>query len=994
MSLLSASGLRCYTRASRLPTLAAANRLSASARYMSDTTEPEAPKAAETSKETTKAPTVPPGTAKMIHRKYFYGKRRPTLLKLSKEVQTAMTQRLPIVALETAIYTHGIPKPDNLKLAREVEETVRNNGAVPATIGILNGQIKIGMEPEELEELTESARSEKTAKISRRDITYRIAQLGEPLNGGTTIGGTLVLADLAGIRVFATGGLGGVHKGGESSLDISADLIELGRTPVSVISSGMKSFLDVARTLEVLETHGVFVSTFGKRGEKVEVPGFFSRESGYLSPNIIESPQEAANMIFHASLLKIRSGNLFFNPVPKEFEIPKSEMDPIIASAVEKASTIIGKDNTPAVLDEILKQSEGRSLQANWNLVLHNAKVGAQVAIELRKLEQAMVTQKAEEAKKHKSSKPTKQIPEAQASKTQPHALSHKGYKWKQSNIHMKKPTERRQYSTKTQPPAIKIYVATTPTPNKSPSISPEKEFMLWTRKRRRAKLERRNLALKRERDILQRVRLRAPQTQDLASTPQHGILVIGGVVVDRIGKVHAEKSQKFVSNPGTIQTSIGGVAKNIAVTIQNLTSNTPVMLVSAIGGDSDGKRIIRELEDLGMDVRSISILKKYRTACYMAINSDEVDGGLSLAVADMEILKNIPPSRATNAVTTYKPKIVCFDGNLSGDMIKQLCADAKWENAIVACEPTSAPKAADIAALLPQLHSSPNQSIDLISPNEFELNAMYETYQQHLSQGAHDGKKKSVYENLLVHYQDHVKKFTNSLPRIPTLPFIITQSTVLLPHIPSILLKLGSRGVLLIRLVPHPPNPTAPPTTDPSQTPSISASLVASQTPYTLQFTSPANNPESPTTSLFLPISHSRHDIAGLHLSYHPSLPVPGPIINSNGAGDTFFGTFLQSLLDLPAASSSDVHAAPWDYYHGVKLDDLIVRGQKFAVRCLTREESHGTREEADKELERMEGRLRYLRSKDGKVLRRERLRQGNVARKNSISRWVRNKS
>lgn len=221
-------------------------------------------------------------------------------LKVSEEIREAINSKRPVVALETTIYTHGFPYPENVALASELETIVRINGAVPATIGILDGVARVGLSAEELIQLTSSVGKRDVLKISRRDLAFACGSrlAGKSFHGGTTIAGTMVLAHLAGINIFATGGLGGVHRGAESSMDISADLTELGRTPVTVISSGCKSFLDIPRTLEYLETEGVGVGTFADgRDGSVDYPAFWARNSGVSSPVTIKDEREAAAIV-------------------------------------------------------------------------------------------------------------------------------------------------------------------------------------------------------------------------------------------------------------------------------------------------------------------------------------------------------------------------------------------------------------------------------------------------------------------------------------------------------------------------------------------------------------------------------------------------------------------------------------------------------------------------------------------------------------------------
>lgn len=318
---------------------------------------------------------------------------RNKLFEVAEEVQDALSSGRPVVALETTIYTHGFPYPENVALASHLESLVRKYGGVPATIGILEGRAHVGMDPEQLIQLISTAGNKDTWKISRRDLAF-IGGLsglrGQKLNGGTTIAGTMILAHLAGIKIFATGGLGGVHRGGENSMDISADLTELGRTPVAVVSSGCKSFLDIPRTLEYLETQGVGVGTFadGRDGE-VDFPAFFCRDSGVKSPQTIQNEIDAAAVIHAQFQLPVHSGLLFANPVPEHSAMQKSEIDSIIAKAVKEADDmgISGSKNTPYILKRIRELSNNGSVTANKALIEANVIRGTKVAVELAKLE-------------------------------------------------------------------------------------------------------------------------------------------------------------------------------------------------------------------------------------------------------------------------------------------------------------------------------------------------------------------------------------------------------------------------------------------------------------------------------------------------------------------------------------------------------------------------------------------------------------------------------
>ena len=324
--------------------------------------------------------------------------RRPLSLnsrwfKVSEEVQQAIAEHRPVVALETTIYTHGFPYPQNLALASHLESLIRLNGGVPATIGILDGVARVGLGADELIRLGSCAGRRETLKISRRDFGFACGlkdREGKPLNGGTTIAGTMILAHMAGIEVFATGGLGGVHRGAETTMDVSADLTELGRTPVAVISSGCKSFLDLPKTLEVLETQGVAVATFsdGREGE-VDFPGFFTRESGVASPKTIRDEAEAAQVI-HAHLsLGLQSGLHFASPIPEHHSLPREVMEASIYEAIKHADAAgaIGAAATPYILAKIKEITGDKSVEANRALIETNVVRGTKVAKELRRLE-------------------------------------------------------------------------------------------------------------------------------------------------------------------------------------------------------------------------------------------------------------------------------------------------------------------------------------------------------------------------------------------------------------------------------------------------------------------------------------------------------------------------------------------------------------------------------------------------------------------------------
>lgn len=294
-------------------------------------------------------------------------------IKFSQSVKTALTANKPVVALESTIITHGMPYPQNLDTARAVEAAVTGAGAVPATIAIIDGAVCVGLEDEQLDAL---AKTTGALKLSRADLAYCVA---ESITGSTTVAATMIVANLAGIHVFATGGIGGVHQGAESSFDISADLQELARTPVTVICAGAKAILDIPKTLEVLETNGVPVVAFGQDN----IPAFWSRDSGLTAPLRIDSAEGIARFQTARNRLNIEGGMLICNPVPIDSEIPKEEMDAVIAKAVSESveANVVGKKVTPWLLSRIVDLTDGRSLATNQALIINNAKVAAHIAI-------------------------------------------------------------------------------------------------------------------------------------------------------------------------------------------------------------------------------------------------------------------------------------------------------------------------------------------------------------------------------------------------------------------------------------------------------------------------------------------------------------------------------------------------------------------------------------------------------------------------------------
>ena len=299
-------------------------------------------------------------------------------LDVAPEVAQALAEGKPVVALESTIISHGMPYPKNVETALLVEKTIRENGAVPATIAIIGGRLKAGLSHDEIEHLGKAGR--KVAKASRRDLPVLVARKED---GATTVTTTMIIAHMAGISIFATGGIGGVHRGAEVTMDISADLEELAQTPVMVVCAGAKSILDLGLTLEYLETKGVPVLGFGTE----ELPAFYTRKSGFAVDYRVDTPEELAAIFKAQRDLDYKGGMLVTNPIPEEYAMDKAVIDAAIEKALAEAKEqgIHGKETTPFLLAKVVELTGGDSLESNIQLVLNNARVAAKTAACLAK---------------------------------------------------------------------------------------------------------------------------------------------------------------------------------------------------------------------------------------------------------------------------------------------------------------------------------------------------------------------------------------------------------------------------------------------------------------------------------------------------------------------------------------------------------------------------------------------------------------------------------
>lgn len=297
-------------------------------------------------------------------------------LDIAPEVQQALDAGQPVVALESTIISHGMPYPQNVATALQVEQEVRNHGAVPATIAIVNGRLKAGLSSAKIEALGKSGRD--VVKVSRRDVPFIVAA---GATGATTVASTMIIAAMAGIRLFATGGIGGVHRGAQQSFDVSADLQELAQTPVAVVCAGAKSILDLRLTLEYLETHGVPVVGYQTNA----LPAFFTRDSAFSVDYRLNTPQEIARALHVKWAMSLKGGMVIANPIPEAYAMPRAAIDAAIEQALAEAQAqnIGGKESTPFLLARVCDITGGDSLAANIQLVLNNARLAAAVGIEL-----------------------------------------------------------------------------------------------------------------------------------------------------------------------------------------------------------------------------------------------------------------------------------------------------------------------------------------------------------------------------------------------------------------------------------------------------------------------------------------------------------------------------------------------------------------------------------------------------------------------------------
>ncbi|KAJ4137696.1 hypothetical protein NW768_003284 [Fusarium equiseti] len=691
------------------------------------------------------------------------------LLKVSDEIADAVATNKPIVALESTIYTHGALGNE---LALQHSDLVRSNGGIPAIIAIVDGVPTVGATSSDILRMIESGSA---VKASRRDIAYiaGMGLAGNKIHGGTTISGTMLLARLAGIRVFGTGGLGGVHRGGHDSMDVSADLTELGRTRVAVIASGCKGFLDIPRTLEFLETQGAHVSTFSDgRSGKIDFPAFWARDSGIKSPSVVHTEKEAAAIILAQEKLGIESGLLFANPIPEESGVPAAEMQSYIEQAVNEANEkgFTGSANTPYILGRLRELTGDKAVTANKALVTSNITRATNIAVELSRL-----------------------------------------------------------LSSGAEP--VKTFNSFPIAPSAAPSEIKEPE---------------------------------------VTSESKADILVAGSVAID-LSCDYAPKSGDsspvlHTSNPSSISQSIGGVGHNVALAAHSVSKHARVRLCSMVGDDVAGKTVLNGLQASGLDTTYIRTLgNEYhgsnRTAQYVAVN--DANKNLVMAMADMGIFTHHSfPEYWKSAVRGTKPKWLVVDGNWSERDIRAWLKAGQDEDCKIAFEPVSTAKSMNLFCPQkghPKLRVFPKPTVNIASPNSYELAAMYSAARDN---GYFDAPE---WFDIIDAFgmRGARERFVHITSAELTDAGVPVQSVQLLPYIPTIVTKLGPQGVLLTTILGR---------DDPR-----------------------LRDPDSEEYIVARSMSHPT--VGGLYMRLFSAAERVDNIVSVNGVGDTFFGVLISGL-------------------------------------------------------------------------------------------------
>ena len=654
-------------------------------------------------------------------------------VKVSDEVRQAISENVPVVALESTIITHGLPYPENIAMAKEVERLIRQNGAIPASIGFVKGVPTVGLNESEIELL--GLPDIYNVKITRRDFANVLTR---KLTGGTTIAGTMILANIAGVDVFATGGLGGVSRPWTLA-DVSADLDELSKTPVAVVCSGPKSILDIKRTMEYLETKGVPVATYIDEDMKnslelvirtrlddlkalstpeshneinriwesqgINVPGFYVRDSGVKSPFVWESPTVAAEMIYNGKyLMSMENGYVFCAPAPVEAAMDREAIDGVIEEALRLAEekNVTGKHLTPFMLQTLYDKTNGASAKCNVTFVKNNTVLGSKIASEL-----CLV-------------------------------------------IGGKRSLVQPQFET----------------------VEPAKH----------------------------EVRATAKTTTTTPLNPS--AVVIGSVALDTMCQFPAEKIKFGDSNPGSIgKGSIGGVGFNVALAASCYDPSHPAVLISALNkNDNAGDFILKQFDRFSMPQQGIIHLPGEATAQYISMHDSK--GSLALACADMDIIEKIPSAQVVQMLEVYKPKYVLFDTNISVELMNSIIEHVRKLDTEVLIEPTSGVKCVKLGRChLPIFPNTPVKLVTptveelLTIYTSFAESGKFEDIDNWFNVLDSLGVGGDFRERLS-HASHRFPLIATYLHQ-----GVFQQAFQLLPFFPNILVKDGANGVMLVQI-------------------------------------------------------------------------------------------------------------------------------------------------------------------------------------------------
>nr|XP_019050142.1 indigoidine synthase A family protein [Kwoniella bestiolae CBS 10118]OCF29072.1 indigoidine synthase A family protein [Kwoniella bestiolae CBS 10118] len=778
---------------------------------------------------------------------------------LSEEVHDALSTSKPIVALESAIITHGMPHPTNYSTANSLEKIIRSKGSIPATIALINGKVHVGLTESELIQLSDpqSKISQGAVKVSRRDLGPVISL---EKTGGTTVAGTMYVAESLGIKVFVTGGIGGVHRGAESTMDISADLLELGRTPMAVFCAGAKSILDIPRTLEVLETQGVCVASYG---DKQDFPAFYTPSSGCQSPWRVGDADAAARLIYTQLSLPIKLATLLGVPIPSEHAEAGAEVQKSVEQAVRESVELgidkRGKEVTPWLLKRVGELTGGKALGLNVNLIENNARIGAEVAVKLSEMYKLEAENGKGDALRYLYSPPN----------------SHSPHKATIAS------TQLSQAQNTSSPTTTGTQETIIPTQSSKSTVipTPTSEFTL----------------------------------------PRPTVLVFGSAAID-LTSTSPHTLEPRTTTPGTVFVSPGGVGRNIAEAAQNLLPDHAVQLISAFGTnpsdiasshhhdqipsntlitsgenveepDSFGKLLMLELAAAGL--RTDGLVGKSGKSTAVCSLTLEKNGDLVAGVADMGIVETLSPDSIEEIIRERLPRMVVFDCNLTENVIRAILKTCGELSIPTFCDPTSLPKiprlSSSLLSLLPSSLSDP-RPLTNISPNILELDHLYNLIGT-LSERSDELESRSwEYINSLnlgYDWRGKLESFLNGEGREWIREKgIVPKMIRLLPFISSFWLKVSSKGLIHLEL-----------TSSPSSTGS-----------------------EGKGDGIIYKIDNAKyHPEKHLVLKHYPPPDIDqDEIVSTTGAGDTLVGGLVAGLVDGQSTST------PQDVWVGEALQGV----------------------------------------------------------------------